>query len=70
VGLHPATVAADAGDQAVTKKGLRAAADLLRAILARVEAGDLTAPKRVVARLVGAVTALDAHEAVTGRRSK
>jgi hypothetical protein len=42
------------------KAELRAAADLLRTILARVEAGELTAPKRVVARLEGAATALEA----------
>jgi hypothetical protein len=43
----------------MTKADLRAAAGLLRAILARVEAGELTAPKRVVARLEGAATALE-----------
>ena len=43
----------------MTKAQFRAAADLLRAILARVEAGELTAPKRVVTRLEGAATALE-----------
>ena len=33
--------------------------DLLRAILARVEAGELMASKRAVARLEGAATALE-----------
>jgi hypothetical protein len=47
------------------KVELRRAAGLLRAILGRVEAGELTAPKRVVARLEGAATAL---EAVARRR--
>ena len=44
----------------MTKTELRAATDLLHAILARVEAGELTAPKRVVARLEGAEAALEA----------
>ena len=44
----------------MTKAELRAAAALLRTILARVEAGELTAPRRVVARLEGAATALEA----------
>jgi hypothetical protein len=44
----------------MTKAELRAAADLLRAILASVEAGELTAPQRVVARLEGAATAWEA----------
>jgi hypothetical protein len=34
----------------MSKAELRSAADLLRAILARVEAGELTAPGGVVAR--------------------
>jgi hypothetical protein len=42
------------------KVELRCAADLLCAILARVEAGELTAPARVVARLEGAATVLEA----------
>ena len=41
------------------KAELRAAADLLRAILARVEAGELTAPRRVVARSEDAATAFE-----------
>jgi hypothetical protein len=44
----------------VTKADLRAAADLLRAILARVEAGELTALKRVIARLEGSLVAFEA----------
>lgn len=44
----------------MTRAELRAAADLLRAILARVEAGELIAPKRAVAQLEGAATALEA----------
>lgn len=35
----------------VNKREIRAAAQIIRAILARVEAGELTAPRRVVARL-------------------
>ena len=35
----------------MTNAELRAASDLLRRILARVEAGELTAPARVVARI-------------------
>jgi hypothetical protein len=52
----------------MTRAELRAAANLVRAILARVEARLLTASKRVVARLEGAATALEAvtHLAVFG----
>ena len=51
----------------VTKAELRAAAEMLRTILARVEAGELTAPKGVVARWmcrdrVGGGGAADAAE--------
>ena len=42
------------GRSPTTRTELRAAADLLRTILARVEAGEMTAPKGVVARLEGA----------------
>jgi hypothetical protein len=52
----------------MNQRELRAAAELLRALLARVEAGELTAPKRVVARLEGAVTALAAVAQPTLRR--
>ena len=38
----------------------RAAAEILRAILARIERGDLTATGRVRARLEGAATAFEA----------
>lgn len=58
---------------AVKKAELRAAADMLRTILARVEAREMTAPKGVVARLDGAVTALEAVAKPTrgsGRRPR
>jgi hypothetical protein len=42
----------------MAKTELRAAADLNHAILARVEAGELTAPNRAVARLEGALVGL------------
>ena len=45
----------------------RSAAEILRAILVRVERGELTAPGRAVARLEGAVTAL---KALSGRKPK
>jgi hypothetical protein len=45
----------------------RAAAEILGAILARVERGELTAAGRVRARLEGAATAL---EAVAKRKHK
>ncbi len=51
----------------MTKTEIRAAAELLRAILARVETGELTAPRRVVARLEGALTALEALARRSGR---
>jgi hypothetical protein len=44
----------------VTKANLRAAAEILRAMLARVASGELTASKRVSARLEGTATALEA----------
>jgi hypothetical protein len=43
----------------MTKRELRAAADLLRALLARVGAGEVTASARVVARLEGVLDVLD-----------
>jgi len=43
----------------MNEEELRAAAQLLREILARIEVGGLTAPRRVVARLEGVVIALD-----------
>ena len=54
----------------VTKAELRAAAEMLRTILARVEAGELTAPKGVVARLDGAATALEAVAQPTRRSGR
>jgi hypothetical protein len=51
----------------VTKAELHAAAKMLRAILARIASGELTASKRMVARLEGAAIALEAQER-TGRR--
>jgi hypothetical protein len=38
----------------------RAAAEILRKVLARIERGDLTAPGRVRARIEGAALALQA----------
>jgi len=48
----------------VNKAEIRRSADMLRAILARVASRELTASKRVVARLEGAATVLD----LLGRR--
>jgi hypothetical protein len=44
----------------VRKADVRAAAEILRAMLARVGSGELTASKRVIARFEGAATALEA----------
>jgi hypothetical protein len=44
----------------VTEEQIRDAGELLRAILAKVERGELTAPARVVTRLEGALVALKA----------
>lgn len=53
---------------AMVKKGeARSAAEILRAILARLEHGDLTATGRVRARLEGAATAF---EALARRKAK
>jgi hypothetical protein len=49
---------------AVRKSEIRAAAVMLRAIVERIQTGELTAPNRVTARLEGAATAL---EALSGR---
>jgi hypothetical protein len=48
---------------AVRKSEIREAAAMLRAIVDRIQWGELTAPGRVVARLEGALSAL---EALTG----
>jgi len=54
----------------VRKAEVRAAAEILRAILARVVSGELTASKRVAARLEGAAAALEALVGKRGGRSK
>jgi hypothetical protein len=51
----------------VRKAEIRAAAAMLRAIVERIQAGELTAPGRVTARLEGAATALGA---LSGRTRK
>jgi hypothetical protein len=51
------------------KRESRAAAEILRAVLAKVERGELTAPRRVRARLEGAVMALEAAAPSTRRGS-
>jgi hypothetical protein len=51
----------------VRKAEIRAAAGMLRAVVERIQAGELTAPGRVTARLEGAATALGA---LSGRTSK
>jgi hypothetical protein len=54
----------------VTKAEVRAAAETLRAILAHIASGELTASKGVAARLEGAASALEALAGKQGRRSK
>ena len=70
VGAVESPAARSATMTAVTKTELRAAAEMLRTILARVEAGEFTAPKGVVARLEGAATALEAVAQPTRRISQ
>jgi len=44
----------------VTKAELRAAAEMLRTILAKIASGELTGSRRLIARLEGAASALEA----------
>jgi hypothetical protein len=53
----------------VRKSEIRKAAAMLRAIVDRIQAGELTAPGRVTARLEGAATALEALSGRAGRRT-
>ena len=44
----------------MTKTELRAAAEMLRTILAKIASGELSGSKRLIARLEGAASALEA----------
>jgi hypothetical protein len=49
-----------AHDEPMRKSDVRAAAEIIRALLARIASGELAASKRVIARLDGAATAFEA----------